>query len=147
MVSEITRFYCKPDMTSSWFLRLGALQMIIQDRFWKSEHDFLIVIQINVFICDAWFPRYWDFIASKIWCHRDFFARGRYQRFFMTNSDRATMTSWWRSIKNILSRMHGFRDNEVSLQAWYDVNVIYPPRGRFRRIFMTECDRATMTSW
>jgi len=47
MVSEMIRFYCKPDMTSSWFIRLGALQMIIHDRFWKSEHDFLIVFHTN----------------------------------------------------------------------------------------------------
>jgi len=47
MVSEIARFNCKPGMTSSWFLRLGALQMIIQDEFWKNEHDFLIVLQSN----------------------------------------------------------------------------------------------------
>jgi len=47
MVSEITRFYCKADMTSTWFLHLGALELIVQDAFWKSEHDFLIVIQSN----------------------------------------------------------------------------------------------------
>jgi len=39
--------YYKPDMTLSQFLRLGALQMLIQDAFWKSEHDLLIVIQSN----------------------------------------------------------------------------------------------------
>jgi len=37
--------------------------------------------------------------------------------------------------ENILFRMHGFRDNEVSLQAGYDVTVI-SPLGRFRRIFV-----------
>jgi len=58
-------------MTSSWFIRLGALQMIIQNGFWKSEHDFLIVIQ-----------------------------------------------------SNFLFVMYGFRDNEVLLQARYDVIVI-----------------------
>jgi len=41
-VYEITRFYCKPDMTSSWFLRQGALYAILHDGFWKSNHDFLI---------------------------------------------------------------------------------------------------------
>jgi len=63
-------------MTSSWFLRLGALQMIIHDGFWKSEHDFMIVIQTN-----------------------------------------------------FLFMMHGFRDNEVLLQAAYVVIVIYPLGG------------------
>jgi len=43
MVSEITRCYCKPDITSSSFLRKGALQAIFRDGLWKSNHDFLIV--------------------------------------------------------------------------------------------------------
>jgi len=34
-------------MTPSWFLRLGALRLIIYDAFWKTEHDLLIVIQSN----------------------------------------------------------------------------------------------------
>jgi len=69
-------FFCKPDMTPSWFLSLGALQMIIHDGFWKSEHDFLILIY-----------------------------------------------------SNFLFVMHGFRDNEVLLQAGYDVIVISPLGG------------------
>jgi len=71
MVSEITRFYCKPDIMSRWFLRLGALPVNFHDGFWKSDHDFLIAFRTN-----------------------------------------------------FLSRMHGFWDNEVSLQAGYDVIVI-----------------------
>jgi len=47
MVSEITRFYCSPDMTSSWFLRQGALPEMFNDGFWKSDHDFLIALNIN----------------------------------------------------------------------------------------------------
>jgi len=47
MVSEITRFYCKPDMTSSWFLRQGALYAISHNGFWKSDHDFLIAFHSN----------------------------------------------------------------------------------------------------
>jgi len=43
-VSEITWFYCKPDMTSSWFLRQVALHAIFLNEFWKSAHDFLIVV-------------------------------------------------------------------------------------------------------
>jgi len=34
-------------MTSSWFLRQGALQTIFYAGFWKRDHDFLIVYHIN----------------------------------------------------------------------------------------------------
>jgi len=71
MVFKITRFLCKPDMTSSWIRRQGALHANIHDGFWKSDRDFLIAF---------------------------------YTKF--------------------LSEMHGFRDNEVLLQAGYDVIVI-----------------------
>jgi len=47
MVSEITMFYCKPDMTSSWLRRQGALNAILHDGFWKSDHDLLIVFHSN----------------------------------------------------------------------------------------------------
>jgi len=53
----------------------GASQ-IFHDRFWKSDHDFLIVITGNFFMCDAWFPRIWASIASRIWRHRDYATRG-----------------------------------------------------------------------
>jgi len=76
MVSEITRFYCKPDMTSSWFRHEGTLHAFFHDGFWKSDHDFLIVIH-----------------------------------------------------SNCLSAMHGFRFNEVLFLAWYDVIMIPPPGG------------------
>jgi len=76
MVSEITMFYCKKDMTSSWFLRQGALHAIFLDGFWKSDYDFLIAFY-----------------------------------------------------SNLLSLMHGFRDNDAILQAGYDVIVISPPGG------------------
>jgi len=42
LVPVITRFYCKPDMTSSWFSRQGAFQATFHDGFRKSDHDFLI---------------------------------------------------------------------------------------------------------
>jgi len=51
-------------MTSSWFLRQGALHAILHDGFWKSAYNFLIAFH-----------------------------------------------------NNFLSGMHGFRDNEVLLQA------------------------------
>jgi len=41
--------------------------------------------------------------------------------------------------------MHGFRDNEVLLQAGYDAIVI-SPLGALQAIFMTDSERATMTS-
>jgi len=47
MVSEITRFYCKPDMTLSSVLRQGALHALFHDGFWKSDHDFLIAFHSN----------------------------------------------------------------------------------------------------
>jgi len=47
MVSEITRFYCKPDMTSSSFLRQGALHATFLGGLWKIDHHFLIVIHTN----------------------------------------------------------------------------------------------------
>jgi len=47
MVSEIPMFYCQSNITSSSVLRQAALQAIFQDGYWKSEHDFLIVIHGN----------------------------------------------------------------------------------------------------
>jgi len=41
---------------------------------------------------------------------------------------------------NFLSGMHGFRDNEVLLQAGYDA------RGRFTPRHITDSERATMIS-
>jgi len=37
----------KPDMTSSGFLRQGAFRAIFHDGFWKSHHDFLLVVNGN----------------------------------------------------------------------------------------------------
>jgi len=47
MVFEITRFYCKPDMTSSWFHRQRALHAIFLDGSWKSELEFRIAFHSN----------------------------------------------------------------------------------------------------
>jgi len=73
MVSKITMFYCKLDMTSLWFIRQGALHAIFLDGFWKSDHDFMIafhsyfylrcvVSEITRFYCQpdmtsSWFLR------------------------------------------------------------------------------------------
>jgi len=43
--------------------------------------------------------------------------------------------------------MHGFRDNEVLLQAGYDVIVIYPARGRFTQILLMDSERASPCSF
>jgi len=39
--------------------------------------------------------------------------------------------------------MYGFRDNEVLLQAGYDVIVISPPGGAARKFLITDSERAT----
>jgi len=77
-VSQIMRFYCKPDLTSLWFLRQVALLAILNDGFWKSDCDFLIAFH-----------------------------------------------------SNFLSWMHGFRDNEVLLQAGYEIIMISPPGAHY----------------
>jgi len=45
MVCEITRFYCMPDMTSSWFLRQGSLHAILHHGFWKGYPDFIFMFK------------------------------------------------------------------------------------------------------
>jgi len=94
-VSEIMRFYCKPYMTSSWFLRQGALHAILHDEFWKSDHDFMIVFHINL-LCGMhafWVNEVLLQVRWQIWSHRNFSARGRFTLFYMTDSERAAMTS------------------------------------------------------
>jgi len=87
-------FYCQPDMTSSSVLRQGTLHTLFHDRFWKSDHDFQFMIHIN-----------------------------------------------------FLATMHSFRDNEVVLPTGYDVIVSPPKGGTSRDFFMTDSERAIMTSW
>jgi len=70
--------YCKPDMTSSWFIVQGVLHAVLFVGFWKRDYDFLTAFHIN-----------------------------------------------------LLSVMNGFRDDEVLLQARYDVIVISPLGGAF----------------
>jgi len=47
MVSEITRFYFKPDVTSSWFLCQGALHVIFWLPIQKGDPDFTLVLHCN----------------------------------------------------------------------------------------------------
>jgi len=64
----------------------------------------------------------------------------------MTDSERATMHDFQVMIhSNILSGMHGFRDNEVLLTTGYDVIVI-SPLGDFTHVLLTESERATPVS-
>jgi len=44
-----------------------------------------------------------------------------------------------------LSAMPGFRDNNVLLPTGHDV-IVSPPPGALQVIFMTDSERATMTS-
>jgi len=48
MVSEIARFYGRADVTSSWFIRQGALHAVLYDGIWMRKHDFLIAFHSNV---------------------------------------------------------------------------------------------------
>jgi len=130
MVSEITRFHCKPDMTSSWILRYGALQAIFHDGFWKRDYDFLIVFhgnalsgmhsfQDNEVLMQA---RYDVIVISPLGALPANFHDG------IWNSDHDFLMVFH---SNFLSVMHGFQHNEVLLQARYDITVISPPGGAF----------------
>jgi len=48
MVSEITRFYCKPDMTALWFLRQGQLRAIFWLPILKGQPRFYYFNYISV---------------------------------------------------------------------------------------------------
>jgi len=72
----------------------GGFHAIIHDEFCKSNYDFLIVIH-----------------------------------------------------SNFLYAMNGFWDNEVLLPTIHDVIVSPLPGGAARDFFMTDSERATMTSW
>jgi len=151
MVSEITRFYWKllmtsswlrrqgalnailhdgfwksdqPDMTSPWFLRKGAFQGIFHDGFWKSDHNLLIVFHIN------FFSGRHGFRDNEFYCKAD-------NIIVISPLGGASGDFLWRIWKsdhdllivfpiNFFSGMHGFRDNKVLLQGEYDVIVISP---------------------
>jgi len=65
-----------------------ALQAIFHDGYWKSEHDFLIVINSNFLSAMHGFRDNEVFIVIII------SIRGRFRWCFMTYSERATMTYW-----------------------------------------------------
>jgi len=47
MVSEIKMFHYQLDMTSSSVLRHGMLHTLFHGGFWKSDHDFKLMIHSN----------------------------------------------------------------------------------------------------
>jgi len=123
MVSEIKRFHCQPDTTSSWFLRCGALQEICYDGFWKSDHKFLSRLHSFRDNEVLWTTGY-DVIM--IYLLRS--ASGIFYDSFW-KSDHDFLIAFY---SNVLSEMHGFRDYEVLLQGGYDVIVIFPLRSALR---------------
>jgi len=142
MVSEITRFHCKPDMTSSWFLHQGSLHAILLDGFWKSEHDFLIAFHSNFLSVMLGFrdnevllPTGYDFIISLPpgALHVHF-----HDEFWKSDDDFLIVFH-----SNFLSGKHGFRDNLVLLQAGYDVIVISQPGDAARNFLIADSERAT----
>jgi len=128
MVSDIAKFYCQPDMTSSWFLRQGVLHAIFNDRFWKCYHDFLIVFHSNLLSGMHGFRH--NEVSMKVWYDvvvisppralNEIFHHGFWK------SDHDLLMAF---LSNFSSGMRGFRDNEVLLQAGYDVIVISPLGG------------------
>jgi len=126
MVSEITRFYCKPEKTSSWFLRHVSLYAILHDGFWKSDYDFLRVFPSNFLFgmhgfrdTEVLLQDGYDVIVIS-----PPGGASRYLRWRILKSDHDFLIAFH---SNFLSVMHGFRDNEVLLQAGYDVTIIYLP--------------------
>jgi len=115
MVSEITRFYCKLDMTSSWFCRQGAFRAIFHDGFWKMikiDHDFQIAFHSNVCSVMHGFRDnevYWKPNMTSSW----FIRQGALNAIFFDGfwkSDHEFLIAFH---SNFIFGMHGFRDNEV----------------------------------
>jgi len=116
--------FCKPEMTSSWFLRQGAHNAFFHDRFWKSDHDLLSNFSSGMHGFrdnEVLLPTGYDVImisppggASSNF-HDEFW-----------KSDHDFLIAFH---SNFLSGMHGFRYNEVLLPTGYDVIVISPLSG------------------
>jgi len=108
---------------------LGALPANFHVAFWKSDHDFLIVFHTN--------------FSSRMhgFRHNEVLLQARYDITVISPSGGALPANFhdgfWKSDhcflivfhSNFLYVMHGFRDNEVLLQAGYDVIVISPLGG------------------
>jgi len=128
MVSEVTRFYCQPDKTSSSILRQAAFQRIFHDVFWKSYQEFLIALhshflsQMHGFRDnEVLFQTGYDVIviSSPGGASGDF-----HDGFWTSEHDFLIVIH-----NNVLAAMLGFRDHEVLLQAGYDVIVTSSPGG------------------
>jgi len=115
-------------MTSSSVLRQETLHTLYHDGFWKSDHDFQLMIHSNFLATmhgfrdnEAVLPTAYGVIVISLpgGASRDF--------------------SWWfwksghdfliAFHSNFLSGVHGFRDNEVLLLTGNDVIVISPLGG------------------
>jgi len=80
-------------MTSSSDLRQAALHAILPDRFWKRDHDFLIVFRSN------FVSRMHGFRENEVLLQAEYDVIvislfGVLQAIFMTDSGRATITSF-----------------------------------------------------
>jgi len=79
-----------------------------------------------------------DFRDNEVFCTPDVTSssvlrQGEFRRFLMTDSDRVINHNFLIAFRsNFLSTMHGFRDNEVFLQAGHDFIMISPPGGASR---------------
>jgi len=74
----------------------------------------------------SWFRRQW---ALHVICHDGFW-----------KSDHNFLIAFR---GNFLFGMHGIQDNEVLLQAGYDVIMISPPGGAPRNFLIADSERAT----
>jgi len=128
MVSKITRFYWKPDMTSSWFRRQGALNAIFNDWFWKSDRDLLIVFYYNSSSGMHGFRDNKVLLQARYDVIMIYSPRGASGNFYggFWKSDHYFLIAF---LSNFLSGMHSFRDNKVSLPTGYDVIMISPLKG------------------
>jgi len=131
MVNEIMWFYCKPDMTSSQFRRKRALHAILQNGFWNSNHNFLIVKYSN-FLSAMYVSELTRFYCQPDMSSSSVLRQGALHAPFhggFWKSDHDFLIEFH---SNFLSVTNGFRDNEDLLQAGYDVIVISPPGGASR---------------
>jgi len=123
----------------------GAPHTILHDGFWKTDHDFLIAFHSNFLSGMHGFQEnevllqagYDVIVISPLGVAHAILHNGFWK------SDHEFLIAFH---SKFVSVMHGFRDNEVLLQAGYDVIVISPPGGRFTLFYMTDSERATMTS-
>jgi len=124
MVSEIKRFYCKPDMTSSWFICQGLLHAILLDGFWKSKHDFLIAFHSNFLSAMLGYRDNEVLLPTDVIISLPPGSLHVQFQYGFWKSDHDFLIPFH---SNFLSVMYGFRDNKVLLHPGYDVIVISPP--------------------